>query len=221
MKHILASLVIALISISQVNAEAMLSADGPVSVTAGGVSVGTITVSIVDPTVPAQDFLTSWTNRFWIEPIGGATGHVGFNSAFEPSPYILAGTLSGGYTTIISTMTTPSDALLAGDFLDTGETAPSIPTTPGSGLVEMDFFASGDASGSFALLAVGGLGNTEWGDGAGTSTEFTNIPGPTGTHTQIGTINVQPAIPEPTSLLVWGTLASVFWGFGSRRRRSR
>jgi hypothetical protein len=192
----------------------------PLTMSAGTTS-GLMSVTVVSDNSP-NDVMAAWQFQLEILPEGSGAGTLTFQdpatgAAPNPTNYIFANGLG------IATTNTGS-ALSANDFDLNGGTA--VAGGAGANLLQMDFLASSDASGLFGVYAVRGVANTEWTDSNANTQFFSNVPDGTGA-VLIGEVDVTPAgglptAPEPNSLTLLGTCATILvsWGWWRKRKQA-
>ena len=164
----------------------LLTTDGPLMADPGDASTDAMLIQTVNQSnqTNPQDNMAGWQISLQIRPLADATGAVAFDTLSEPSGYVFSSIANLGLSTSIS-----DDTAFAFDLNFPFSGGVEIPTSAVN-LLRATFSVSADASGDFGLFAVGGLGNSEWGDAGLSANTFANAGGGL---TEIGRITV--AIP--------------------------
>lgn len=164
-------------------------------------------IRVENDTSPDSDLLQGWLLRLQIVASGTATGTLEFNSrALATSDYLLEGR-SGGLGGSISA----SEVFgFDDDLLFTGVEVP----LSGKALFQVDFSTPDNAIGTFNIVALPGLANTQWSDGNFEDRDFANVPFGAGEPVVLATVTV---VPEP-SMIGLATLALGLFLVYARRR---
>jgi hypothetical protein len=192
----------------------------PLTMSAGTMS-GPMLVSVVSDSSP-NDIMAAWQFTLEILPDQGTNGTLTFQDPATGTPPNPANYIFGSNGLGISvTNDAPNLILDANDFFDpTNGVGAAVPGSPGASLLPVDFLASLDATGVFGIYALEGNANTLWTDSNFNTQYFSNVPNETG-MARIGEVDVTiSAVPEPSTLGMFGVTGAFLAGWNWWRQRT-
>jgi hypothetical protein len=196
---------------------------GTINMTAGTQTPAFTTVPVFDAGGAAVQ-MAAWQLAIRIVPLGGATGTVTIDqaSAVYAPGHIIGDPVPAAQPLYVANIPNAGDQLFASQ--SNGFNAYTV-NGSGQTLMNIKFNASGLASGNFDIRLVEVNQNTLWTDGAFIDRPFhvsgTPLTLQTTGSLSIGTISVSAAaVPEPSSLLLSGTVVGLAAWRARRKRRA-
>ena len=177
-----------------------------------GTTSGPMSVNVVSNN-PPNDVMAAWNFQIEIIPNAGATGTLTFQTPATGTPANPPSYIFGPNGLGISA-TNSVNILNANDFYNPGVGAGvPVPGLPGANLLQETFHASSNASGLFGIYADEGTALTQWTDSNFVTQFFTNVPSGTG-RVLIGDVLIPSlAVPEPSSLVLFGLSGGALIGW--------
>jgi hypothetical protein len=195
---------------------------GTINMTAGTQTPSYTTIPIFDAGGPAVQ-LEFWQLALQIVPLSGATGTVTIDIPSRAYPTTSIFPAGDRFPVAQPTsVTTPPPGIDAIFWASTPFGSSYTVNSSGQSMIDLKFNASAGASGNFDVRLIQQSENTYWSLGPDNFQFYVNgVPLPVSTpgSASIGTISVA-AVPEPSSLLLSGTVVG-FAAWRARRKKRK